>query len=69
MSLSSPNPGRGSPHLLLPPAPHRPVVAGFLTGDRAAYQYLGDSIGEFPGAAALSAEILAAGFSGVAPPG
>jgi len=42
-----------------------PRVAGLLTGDTGAYQYLGDSIGEFPGAAALSAEILAAGFSGV----
>ena len=42
-----------------------PRVAGLLTGDTGAYQYLGDSIGEFPGAAALSSEILAAGFSEV----
>jgi demethylmenaquinone methyltransferase/2-methoxy-6-polyprenyl-1,4-benzoquinol methylase len=42
-----------------------PGIAGLLTGDRGAYSYLGDSIGEFPGAEALSAEIRAAGFADV----
>jgi len=42
-----------------------PGVAGFLTGDRGAYDYLRESIGAFPGREALSREILAAGFSGV----
>ena len=42
-----------------------PLLAGLLTGDRGAYRYLGDSIGAFPGAKALSSEIRAAGFSGV----
>ena len=36
-----------------------------LTGDRGAYEYLGDSIGAFPGRDALSEEIRAAGFGGV----
>jgi demethylmenaquinone methyltransferase/2-methoxy-6-polyprenyl-1,4-benzoquinol methylase len=42
-----------------------PAVAGLLTGDREAYQYLGDSIGAFPGREDLSSEIRAAGFTGV----
>jgi demethylmenaquinone methyltransferase / 2-methoxy-6-polyprenyl-1,4-benzoquinol methylase len=42
-----------------------PTVAGFLTGDRAAYDYLRESIGSFPGRDALSKEILDAGFSSV----
>ena len=42
-----------------------PLLAGLLTGDRGAYRYLGDSIGAFPDAKALSSEIRAAGFSGV----
>ena len=39
-----------------------PRVAGVVTGDRAAYDYLNDTIAGFPGRAALSAEIRAAGF-------
>ncbi len=39
-----------------------PLVAGWLTGDRAAYEYLGTSIGAFPGREELSGEIRAAGF-------
>jgi demethylmenaquinone methyltransferase/2-methoxy-6-polyprenyl-1,4-benzoquinol methylase len=42
-----------------------PVVAGWLTGDRGAYDYLGGSIAAFPDRAALSAEIRAAGFADV----
>lgn len=42
-----------------------PVVAGVVTGDRAAYEYLCGSIEQFPDRAAMSAEILAAGFRGV----
>ena len=42
-----------------------PAIAGALTGDRGAYEYLGDSISTFPGRSALSEEIRAAGFSGV----
>jgi demethylmenaquinone methyltransferase/2-methoxy-6-polyprenyl-1,4-benzoquinol methylase len=42
-----------------------PAVAGRLTGDRGAYEYLGETIGAFPGRDALSAEIRAAGFTAV----
>lgn len=42
-----------------------PRVAGWLTGDRAAYAYLNESIGRFPGHEALAAEITAAGFQSV----
>ena len=42
-----------------------PAVAGRVTGDRAAYVYLNDTIGQFPDRAALAAEISAAGFSAV----
>ena len=42
-----------------------PRLAGALTGDRGAYEYLGDSIGSFPDRAALAAEIAAAGFPAV----
>jgi demethylmenaquinone methyltransferase / 2-methoxy-6-polyprenyl-1,4-benzoquinol methylase len=42
-----------------------PAVAGLLTGDRKAYEYLGDSIGEFPGRSELCGEILGAGFASV----
>ena len=42
-----------------------PRVAGVLTGDRAAYQYLNETIEEFPNRAALEEEIRAAGFSAV----
>jgi demethylmenaquinone methyltransferase/2-methoxy-6-polyprenyl-1,4-benzoquinol methylase len=42
-----------------------PRVAGWITGDRAAYEYLNDSIERFPDRAALAAEIAAAGFADV----
>lgn len=42
-----------------------PPVAGWVTGDRAAYEYLGGSIEQFPHRAAMSAEILRAGFTDV----
>lgn len=42
-----------------------PAFAGFITGDRAAYDYLNESIEQFPGRPALSAEITAAGFTDV----
>jgi len=42
-----------------------PWIAGILTGDRGAYEYLRDSIGAFPGRGALSDEIRGAGFAEV----
>jgi demethylmenaquinone methyltransferase / 2-methoxy-6-polyprenyl-1,4-benzoquinol methylase len=42
-----------------------PLVAGVVTGDRSAYEYLGGSIEQFPGREAMSAEILGAGFASV----
>jgi demethylmenaquinone methyltransferase/2-methoxy-6-polyprenyl-1,4-benzoquinol methylase len=42
-----------------------PVVAGFVTGDRSAYEYLCGSIELFPGRDAMSGEIRRAGFSSV----
>lgn len=42
-----------------------PTVAGIVTKDRAAYVYLNETIEQFPGRAALSEEIKAAGFSQV----
>ena len=42
-----------------------PWVAGFVTGDRSAYEYLGGSIESFPGRAEMSAEIHRAGFATV----
>ena len=42
-----------------------PAIAGGVTGDRAAYVYLNDTIAQFPGRAALAEEIRAAGFSSV----
>jgi demethylmenaquinone methyltransferase/2-methoxy-6-polyprenyl-1,4-benzoquinol methylase len=42
-----------------------PTIAGFVTGDRAAYVYLNTTIGQFPDRAALAAEIRAAGFASV----
>ena len=42
-----------------------PLVAGVVTGDRGAYDYLCGSIENFPNRAAMSAEILRAGFSNV----
>ncbi len=43
-----------------------PRLAGWVTGDRAAYAYLNATIESFPGRDALSTEIRAAGFSHVA---
>jgi demethylmenaquinone methyltransferase/2-methoxy-6-polyprenyl-1,4-benzoquinol methylase len=42
-----------------------PVIAGVVTGNRAAYVYLNETIEQFPGREALAAEISSAGFSGV----
>lgn len=42
-----------------------PLVAGVVTGDRSAYEYLGGSIEQFPDRAEMSAEIRRAGFSEV----
>jgi demethylmenaquinone methyltransferase/2-methoxy-6-polyprenyl-1,4-benzoquinol methylase len=42
-----------------------PVLAGVVTGDRPAYDYLNQSIGGFPTREEVSAEIRAAGFSSV----
>ena len=42
-----------------------PMIAGIVTGDRAAYVYLNNTISEFPDRAALAAEIARAGFSEV----
>lgn len=42
-----------------------PRIAGFVTGDRAAYDYLNDTITEFPGREQLAGEIRAAGFQKV----
>ena len=43
-----------------------PFAAGLVTGDRAAYIYLNETIEQFPGRVALAEEIRAAGFSQVA---
>lgn len=42
-----------------------PFVGGLISGQRAAYQYLNDSIRLFPPQAALAQELRAAGFSDV----
>lgn len=42
-----------------------PLLAGVVTGDRAAYVYLNDTIAQFPDAPSLTAEIIAAGFTKV----
>jgi len=42
-----------------------PAVAGAVTGDRSAYEYLCGSIAAFPAVEGLSAEIRGAGFSDV----
>ncbi|MEX2044364.1 MAG: bifunctional demethylmenaquinone methyltransferase/2-methoxy-6-polyprenyl-1,4-benzoquinol methylase UbiE [Opitutus sp.] len=42
-----------------------PMLAGAITGDRAAYVYLNKTIGEFPDRAGLSREIADAGFSSI----
>ena len=42
-----------------------PWLAASVTGDRAAYNYLGGSVGAFPGHVGLAAELAAGGFSRV----
>ena len=42
-----------------------PGIAGMVTGDRAAYVYLNDTIAEFPGREELAREIETAGFKKV----
>lgn len=42
-----------------------PRVAGWVTGDQAAYQYLNDTIVQFPGRVELAREMTAAGFTTV----
>jgi demethylmenaquinone methyltransferase / 2-methoxy-6-polyprenyl-1,4-benzoquinol methylase len=42
-----------------------PLLAGRLTGDRAAYEYLCGSVEQFPGREALSGKIREIGFNGV----
>lgn len=42
-----------------------PLIAGLVTGDRSAYEYLGGSIEQFPGRAAMADEIRRAGFKSV----
>ena len=42
-----------------------PLVAGLVTGDRSAYEYLGGSIEQFPGRTAMADEIRRAGFKSV----
>jgi demethylmenaquinone methyltransferase/2-methoxy-6-polyprenyl-1,4-benzoquinol methylase len=42
-----------------------PGLAGLVTGDRAAYDYLNNTIGHFPDRVALADEIRAAGFANV----
>jgi len=42
-----------------------PIVAGIITGDRSAYEYLGGSIEQYPDRSAMSEEIRQAGFKSV----
>lgn len=42
-----------------------PVIAGVVTGDKSAYDYLCGSIEQYPDRAGISAEILQAGFKSV----
>lgn len=42
-----------------------PIVAGIITGDRSAYEYLGGSIEQYPDRIAMSEEIRQAGFNSV----
>jgi demethylmenaquinone methyltransferase/2-methoxy-6-polyprenyl-1,4-benzoquinol methylase len=42
-----------------------PLIAGLVTGDRSAYEYLGGSIEQFPGRPAMTDEIRRAGFKSV----
>jgi len=43
-----------------------PAIAGVVTGDRAAYDYLNNTIEKFPARPVLEAELRAAGFEAVA---
>lgn len=58
----------------IPPAPFRwiyrpylhyalPRIAGWLTGERSAYQYLGESIEQFPAGNTMTALMRASGFA------
>jgi demethylmenaquinone methyltransferase/2-methoxy-6-polyprenyl-1,4-benzoquinol methylase len=42
-----------------------PFLAGWITGERGAYDYLGETIGTFPGREALARELRDAGFAAV----
>jgi demethylmenaquinone methyltransferase/2-methoxy-6-polyprenyl-1,4-benzoquinol methylase len=42
-----------------------PAIAGLVTGDRSAYEYLCGSIEQFPGRQAMSGEIRRAGFASI----
>ena len=42
-----------------------PFLAGWITGERGAYDYLGETIGTFPGREALAQELKDAGFAAV----
>jgi demethylmenaquinone methyltransferase/2-methoxy-6-polyprenyl-1,4-benzoquinol methylase len=46
-----------------------PGIAGLVTGDKAAYVYLNETIEQFPDQQSLSAEIKAAGFNCVSSEG
>jgi len=46
-----------------------PRIAGAVTGDRAAYVYLNETIEQFPGRESLAVEIRAAGFASVSASG
>lgn len=56
-------PWRGVYHVYLRHA--IPAIGGVLTGDRAGFVYLNDSIRQFPAQAELAAELRAAGFSAI----
>lgn len=56
-------PWRGVYHVYLRHA--IPAIGGVLTGDRAGFVYLNDSIRLFPAQAALAAELRTAGFSAI----
>lgn len=56
-------PWRGVYHVYLRHA--IPAIGGVLTGDRAGFVYLNDSIRQFPAQPELAAELKAAGFSAV----
>jgi len=56
-------PWRGAYHVYLRQA--IPAIGGMLTGDRAGFVYLNDSIRQFPRQEALAAELREAGFSAI----